>query len=80
MSARRHGAKAWVALFTGIALWDVFALVTKNETLSAAFHRGRTSQRGWLVVLGWTYLTLHLLHAIPKRLDPLRVSAHQVTR
>lgn len=74
------GTRAWVALFTGIAAWDVFALLTERETLSAAFHRGRTGSRGWAVVIGWTYLTLHLLHAIPRRLDPLRVSAHHTRR
>jgi hypothetical protein len=80
MRARSHGVRAWAALFGFVAAYDLWAVLTRHETLSAAFHRGRTGGRGWAVVLGWTYLTLHLLHAIPRRLDPLAVSAANARR
>lgn len=54
--------------------YDVWAAVSRNETLSEAFYNAvRHPVRKWPVGVVWTYLTVHLFHVLPERFDPLRV-------
>jgi hypothetical protein len=67
------GSKAWIGLTGYVVVYDAWAAVTGNETLSSAFYRSFSHpvRRMPLLVL-WAYLTAHLFHLLPERWDPLR--------
>jgi len=63
----RPGARAWAALWAGVAVWDTFC--PKDEQLTDAARRGVAAHpvltTGAIAVTG-----LHLANRIPTRLDP----------
>ena len=67
------GTRLWIGLAAYVVAVDLHAAATGRETLSSAWWRAvQHPRRRWPVVAVWTYLSLHLHHAIPARLDPLR--------
>lgn len=68
-----HGSKLWVGLAVYVLATDSHAALSGRETLSMAFWRAirHPLHRPW-VIFSWGFVTLHLFHAIPRRMDPLR--------
>ncbi len=65
----RGGTLGWLLLAGFVTAWDVFA----EETLSTAFWRAvRSPRKRWVVIAAWAYITVHLFHLIPEKVDPLR--------
>jgi hypothetical protein len=60
-----------VALLVGG--YDLWALRTRRETMSAGFHRAlRHPLSRWPVVVSWAYLTAHLFVGPAWTWDPMR--------
>ena len=67
------GDRAWVGLAAYIIAYDVFAGLTKRETLSMSFARALDAPvRRWPTIVMWVYITAHLFRLVPRRYDPLR--------
>lgn len=67
------GDKAWFGLVAYIITYDIWAAVTKKETLSTSFYNSlKHPIRKWPVILVWSYITAHLFKLIPDKFDPLR--------
>lgn len=55
------GSYLWVGLASYVFIADVFALLSKRETLSEAFGRAIDNpRRRWLVTASWLFTTKHL--------------------
>ena len=68
-----EGDTAWTGLLIYVILYDAWALIHGRETLSASYYRAlQHPLRRWPTLLLHLILTLHLLHLIPERFDPLR--------
>lgn len=62
----------WIGLATYVALYDVAAVLTSNETLSSGFARAlRHPLKRASIIAAWAVLTAHLFDLIPERLDPI---------
>jgi hypothetical protein len=73
----RPGARAWVALWVGVAAWDAFC--PKDERLTDAAHRGMDDHP--ILTTGAIAITgLHLAKRLPPRLDPFRLLGVLLTR
>jgi hypothetical protein len=73
----RPGARAWVALSLGVAVWDT--ICPKDEQLTDAAHRGMEDHP--LLTTGVVAVTaLHLTKRLPPRLDPFRLLGVLLTR
>jgi len=67
---KHEGNLAWAGLALGVAAWDVWAMRTGHETMTAACHRHMENPMKRAVILGAIGLTaLHLAKAIPRELD-----------
>jgi hypothetical protein len=66
------GTKAWMALASGVFLYDIWALSNDKETMSAAFERAmHHPSKRWIVTLCWAATTKHLfLRRVAERVDP----------
>lgn len=68
-----HGDMAWLGLVAYVAAYDVYAILSKRDTLSGSYARALSSpRRRWPTLLFAAYVNGHLNQVIPARLDPLR--------
>lgn len=68
-----EGDCAWVALWTGVAVYDIWAIKNHKETMSQSYLRALESKhRRWPTLMFWGYLISHLTGVIPDKVDPLR--------
>lgn len=66
---------AWITLTAGVVAYDLWALRTGRESLSAGFYRAITHPKArWPVIVAWAYLTVHLFVGPRWRWDPLRLA------
>lgn len=71
----------WVILAAWITAYDLYAIRSGRQTLSAAFYEAvKHPQRRWLVVASWAYLTAHLFHLGNPELDPSRYLVAKLTK
>lgn len=67
------GSKAWLALLGGVLAYDLYAIRSGKQTLSAAFYEAtRHPRRRWIVVACWSILSLHLFGLDNNRFDCFR--------
>lgn len=72
------GGRGWLGLVLYVTMWDAWAALSRNETLSMAFYRSLRHPRHRLGTISlWAYITAHLFHVIPDRFDPLRVASRR---
>lgn len=68
-----EGDRAWLGLLGYVVAYDMWALRTGRETLSASYYNALTSSmRRYPTVVVWVYLTAHLFRLLPQRWDILR--------
>jgi len=73
----RPGGRAWVALWTGVAIWDVIA--PPDEMLTDAARRGMAAHP--VLTAGAIAITaLHLADVLPPRADPFHLLGVLLTR
>ena len=69
------GTKAWLGLVGYVLAYDLYAIRSGRQTLSAAFYEAlRHPQRRWLVIAAWAYLTGHLFGLDRHRWADIRAS------
>jgi len=73
----RHSDYAWCAIAAGVLLYEIKA--PQSELLSEAVDRYR-NRHPIITNTIVCYLALHLLRAIPQRIDPLHQLAHRTNR
>jgi hypothetical protein len=67
------GELAWLGLILYIVTYDLVALRKGIHTLSKAFHIITLNKIGQTILLiVWSYLTVHLFYWLPAKYDPLR--------
>ena len=75
----KKGGHGWWWLASFVAVYDLWAALTRHETLSGAFWRAyRDPWRRWTTIGLWAFITAHLFHLVPAKYDPLRVVAGRV--
>lgn len=62
------GTYGWVALATGVALWDIYAPETLSEAVDRALDHKYMKYIAWGV---GGIVTGHLFNVLPNKLDPI---------
>lgn len=67
-----EGSWSWAGLACYVIAYDVWAIKTNRQTLSAAFYKAVANPSGrYGVILAWAYLSGHLFKILPRRYDPI---------